>query len=147
MGNRRRGREAALKVLYMLEFQADKRPEDLIEEMWEIERITLKTKDFTKNVVMGTCVNMASIDTLIVKYAKNWKLNRISCVDRNIIRLSIYELIYRNDIPARVTINEALEIAKKYSTDDSGRFINGLLDIVFKEVVKKSEKAERTSKG
>ena len=83
---------------------------------------------FADPLIRGTLEHRAEIDDRIQKQVKNWALNRIAAVDRNILRLAIYEMLHRDDIPPVVSINEAVDIAKKFSTADSGRFVNGVLD-------------------
>jgi transcription antitermination protein NusB len=85
-------------------------------------------------LVRGVLENKAEIDTLIRKYSKNWKLSRMPAVDRNIMRIATFELLKLEDVPATVTINEAIEIAKDFSSDDSGAFVNGILESVKGEV-------------
>jgi len=160
MSKRRQARERAMQFL----FQFDLNPADDLEralgEFWhtcytEAEqttgRSTKQTKQsrtdestadeaelrmFAESLIRGTVAHMAEIDALIKKHAKNWELHRIATVDRNILRLAIYEMLYREDIPPVVSINEAIEIAKKYSTEDSGKFVNGILDKIKAELMR-----------
>lgn len=117
-------------MLFQSEFAGKEKgityPEDFLPSVKEKE----STKKFVEDLVAGTIRNIGEIDRVIQETAENWDLNRMAAVDRNIIRLAIYEIIYRDDIPSAVTINEALEIAKKYSSLESVPFINGLLDKV-----------------
>ena len=85
---------------------------------------------FAEPLIRGTLEKLTELDGKIQHYAKNWDLGRMAVVDRNILRLAIYEMLYREDIPPVVSINEAVDIAKKFSTDESGRFVNGILDKV-----------------
>ena len=85
---------------------------------------------FAEPLIRGTLEHQAELDERIKQYAKNWDLHRMAVVDRNILRLAIYEMLYRDDIPPVVSINEAVDIAKKFSTEDSGKFVNGILDKV-----------------
>lgn len=89
--------------------------------------------DYLKEVLSGVSENLASIDNCIIKYSKDWNVERMSKVDLSILRVAIFELLYKEDIPASVTINEAVEIAKKYSHQDAGSFINGILGSVYRE--------------
>jgi N utilization substance protein B len=89
-----------------------------------------KTPDFFRQLVTGVVAHRGSIDALIEGFSDHWKLHRMSCVDRNILRIAVYELMYRPDIPAKVSINEAIDIGKKFGTEDSGAFINGILDSI-----------------
>jgi N utilization substance protein B len=87
-----------------------------------------EVRDFATQLVRGTADNLAKIDALIAEYSEHWKIDRMPAIDRNILRSAIYELLYRADIPPKVAINEAVELAKRFSTPDSGKFINGILD-------------------
>ena len=91
---------------------------------------------FAEPLIRGTLEHRDEIDALIKKHAKNWELHRIAAVDRNILRLAIYEMLHREDIPPVVSINEAVDIAKKFSTQDSGKFVNGILDKVKGELMR-----------
>jgi N utilization substance protein B len=97
---------------------------------WDLQKPARKRNAFTEDLVRGILAHLEPVDTKIRAYAENWKFERIAIVDRCILRLAIYELLFRDDIPPIVSINEALELAKKYSTEDSTRFINGILDRV-----------------
>ena len=85
---------------------------------------------FFERLVRGVTRSEQEIDSIIEQFSSNWKINRMSCVDRNIMRLAVYELLWCNDIPAKVSINEAIDIGKKYGTEESGPFINGILDSI-----------------
>jgi len=134
--NRRKAREYALQMLFQSEFAGKERgvtyPEDFLPPAKEKEVM----KKFVEELVTGTIRNITEIDKVIQGAAENWDLNRMAAVDRNILRLAIFEILYRKDIPSAVTINEALEIAKKYSSLESVPFINGLLDKVARDCAK-----------
>lgn len=138
---RRKSREYALQFLYRTEFVP---PEqfllgDDLKVFWETAgEADLDVRDFADDLIEGTVSKRSEIDGLIQEAAEKWALLRIAAVDRNILRLATYELIYRKDIPAAVTIDEALEIAKKYSTAESASFINGILDRIAKDFVSKT---------
>lgn len=89
-----------------------------------------KTLPFFTELVNGVMQHKAQIDAIIERFSSNWKINRMSCVDRNIMRIAVYEILYCRDIPAKVSINEAIDVGKKYGTEDSGAFINGILDSI-----------------
>ena len=91
-------------------------------------------RDFALSLVEGTCARLAEIDAHIRSAARNWDITRMAALDRNILRLAVYELAYCNDIPPKVAINEAIELAKKFGTEESGQFVNGILDKI-KEVL------------
>jgi N utilization substance protein B len=134
--NRRRARECALQMLFQSEFAGKEQgitfPEDFLPDAKEKEGM----KQFVEELVTGTIRNREEIDGVIQGAADNWDLGRMAAVDRNILRLAVYEILFRNDIPSAVTINEALEIAKKYSSLESVPFINGLLDKVARDCAK-----------
>jgi N utilization substance protein B len=143
---RRKAREYALQFLYGIDFVKPdtiykKIPDNIKDDLknfWEeIGEKDLETKTFAEDVILGTILNINEIDTLIQKVTERWTLERMACIDRNILRFATYELLYRNDIPPVVTINEAIEIAKKYSTSESASFINGILDKIAKEYITK----------
>jgi N utilization substance protein B len=152
MGTRREARERAVQFL----FQSDLNPpgdlEAALERFWESQRAEAIEQDkggatwgqpvqlppptaaeaavraFAEPLIRGTLAHRAELDERIRKHTRNWELHRIAVVDRNILRLAIYEMLHREDIPPVVSINEAVDIAKKYSTQESGKFVNGILD-------------------
>lgn len=127
MGKRRKARELALQILYGMEISKGELPR-VIEDFWEEYPCPEEIKNFATELATGTYENLSFIDNLLKKCADNWDISRLAAVDRNILRFAVYELLFLNDIPPKVTINEAIEIAKKYSTADSGKFVNGILD-------------------
>lgn len=128
---RRASREIAMKLLYQLEIQRDDR-EEQIQSVLEENEVTKNDKEYILGVLEGVSENVAYLDKIIDKYSKGWKLDRISKVDLSILRLSIYEVSFRNDIPVSVSVNEAVELAKRYSGEEAGAFINGILGKVSK---------------
>ncbi|MBI4843037.1 MAG: transcription antitermination factor NusB [Nitrospirae bacterium] len=136
--SRRRAREYALKLLFQAEFTENGLSDEIWKSFWSGHNADEKLKDFTRAITEGTLKHIKHLDEIITKAADNWSVDRMSAVDRNILRIAAYELIYRDDIPYAVTINEAVEIAKKYSAEDSASFINGILDRIFKLKPKKS---------
>jgi N utilization substance protein B len=136
MSKRRKARELALQIL----FQLDGSQEDLEEArdtFWLLHRHPRVIKDFTDRLVAGTRENLRVIDQKITLYARGWELERMAKVDKNVLRLAAYEILYCPDIPAKVTLNEAIELAKKFSTAKSGRFVNAVLDKIACEGRKK----------
>lgn len=131
---RRRAREHALKILYMSDMRGEI-SEDLIDEYWLINKDAEDVKEFTGIIVKGVFENRKIIDEKISVAILNWDFDRLSFVDRNILRIGTYELIF-TDIPSAVTINEAIEIAKKFGTEDSPKFVNGVLHRIKEEVGK-----------
>lgn len=129
---RRAAREVAMKLVYQLEIQKDSRDEQ-IETALEGEELCAKDKEYILDIVNGVYNNLEFIDENIEKYSKGWKLSRISKVDLSVLRLGIYEMCFREDIPHNVSINEAIELAKSYSGDESGSFVNGILGKISRE--------------
>ena len=160
MGKRREARERAVQFL----FQHDLNPPDNLElelaTFWNSQRAAAiedekgashwgeaaelppptaeeaELRLFAEPLIRGTLEHRDEADTVIKQHAKNWELHRIAAVDRNVLRLAIYEMLHRDDIPPVVSINEAVDIAKKFSTQDSGKFVNGILDKVKGELMR-----------
>ncbi|MBI2487450.1 MAG: transcription antitermination factor NusB [Deltaproteobacteria bacterium] len=135
MGKRRRARELTLQFLYQYDTLKESSPnslilEEIIELFWTTKEIDLEdeVRRFADSLIIGVCENMNGINGIINRYSKHWRLSRMSKIDRNILRMAIYELAYLMNIPPPVTINEAVELAKKYGTEESGAFVNGILD-------------------
>ena len=127
---RRKAREHALQVLFQLDIRKEKPSAAILKHFWAEYKPDDEIKDFAEEIVRGTFKHLLKINKLIHQCAKNWSLDRMAVVDRNVLRMAIYEILYRIDIPTSVTINEAIEIAKKFGTDESGAFVNGILDRV-----------------
>jgi len=129
---RRRAREYALQILFQLDITSGEFNDIIFEEFWENIKEDDEVREFAYDIVRGTSKNIARIDGVIKEAAQNWAIDRMAIVDRNILRAATYELLYRSDIPSSVIINEAIEIAKRYSTEESASFINGILDKIKK---------------
>lgn len=128
MRKRTQAREVALQLLYRLDLRGeDARPEVEAELSAAGDREVL---DFARGLLFGCWDRRAEIDTRISEVARNWQISRMAAVDRNILRLAAYEILFRDDIPPLVAINEAIEMAKKFSTRNSGPFVNGILDSI-----------------
>lgn len=127
MGVRREGRELALQMLYALDLNPIKMQETL-QLFRENSRSAEHVRAFAEELAAGVMANRAEIDKRIAGTSKNWAISRMAKVDLNILRLAVFELVFRTDIPRNVTINEAIEVAKKFGTEDSPAFINGILD-------------------
>lgn len=136
MGKRRRSRELALQVLYQLDITK----QDAIKAIAQ-SRDHFSEKEegdgFAERIVLGVLEHGQEIDRLIEQYSENWRLDRMSMIDRNILRMALFELLYCEDIPPKVTLDEAIELGKRYGSGDSGSFINGILDRIQNEVVRK----------
>jgi N utilization substance protein B len=127
MKKRTRARELALQLLY----QVDLRDEDVLTEAGEFfreEEPDRATREFAGALVEGVVQHRAAIDETIRSVATNWEITRMAVVDRNVLRMATYELFHRPDVPPKVAINEAIELGKRFSTQNSGAFINGILD-------------------
>jgi transcription antitermination protein NusB len=130
MTRRSRGREVALQVLYQVEQNPGVSSEEIHRFIQRRLLEDFKLCEFTEELIDGVHKNQARIDTMIAEVAENWRLDRMAAIDRNILRLGAYEMLFRPEVPAKVAINEALELAKRYSTAQSSRFVNGILDRV-----------------
>ena len=127
MRKRTQAREFALQILYRQDLNPDP-AESLFGSFWENNPSPPEVQEYTERIVKGTLAHKDEIDALISKYAEHWELHRMATVDRNILRLSTYELLFMEEVPPKVAINEAVNIAKKFSQEESGKFVNGILD-------------------
>ena len=134
VGRRRQAREFALQLLYELDVRGDSDPAAAIDAFWRRQPAHDEVRVFAGAVVRGVKEHQPKIDELIVRFAEHWELGRMAVVDRNVLRAGIWELLWGVDVPPKVAINEALEIARRFSTEESTRFINGLLDRVRREL-------------
>ncbi len=152
--SRRHAREVALQVLFQVDvahadpdtalFQAFSRE---LEGEVQPEALGEKDAQFTRDLVQGTWERKDAIDELIATYAKDWSVDRMAAVDRNILRLAIYEIRHQGDIPESVTVDEAVELAKSFSTAESGKFINGILGSVIRGLKQGEAPLESTTSG
>jgi len=133
---RRKAREYAIQILFQLDVRKDKPTATVFKRFWEEHAPDDEVKSFTEEIVKGTYKHLAKINKQIIASAKNWALDRMATVDRNVLRMAVYEILFQTDIPASVTINEAIEIAKRFGSDESGAFVNGILDSVARETRK-----------
>jgi N utilization substance protein B len=160
MGKRREARERAVQFLFQNDLNPPENLEGALNQFWDTQRAAAIAEEkgtanwgqpvelpppttdeaairlFADPLIRGTLEFRNESDEIIKKHAKNWDLHRIAAVDRNILRLAIYEMMHRDDIPPIVSINEAVDIAKKFSTQDSGKFVNGILDKVKGELMR-----------
>jgi N utilization substance protein B len=127
MGTRRRARELALQLLYQFEL-TDASPEEMQAGFEEWRHASDEVREFADALLRGTLARINELDKELGRQTTHWRLERLAAVDRNILRLAMYELIHETGTPHAVVIDEAIEIAKKYGTKDSGRFVNGVLD-------------------
>ena len=138
MRKRTQAREVALKILYQLYITVHDTKVAFEGFFNSNEELGSDVKDFSYKLIVGTRDNLEAIDKNIKNFADNWELSRMAIVDRNILRLACFELMFMEDVPSKVTINEAVELAKKYGGIDSSKFVNGVLDKINKEDIKKS---------
>jgi len=136
LGKRRKSREFALKVLYQLEITKQGALQAMVQlrENFSPEE---GEDEFAKRIVLGVIEHRQEIDRLIKERSENWRLDRMTIIDRNILRIAIFELLYCGDIPPKVTLNEAIDLGKRYGSEESGSFINGILDRIQNEVIRK----------
>jgi transcription antitermination protein NusB len=134
MGIRRQSRELTLQFLFSRDFQEQVHTPEAVaadfDTFCHLFDFNRKSLEYARYLIMGICANLETVDALLADHSHNWRVERMSSVDRNILRIAIFEMRYTNEAPAQVAINEALEIAKRYSVDDSVAFINGILDAV-----------------
>jgi len=128
MRRRTIAREHALKIFYQVEVKKNDTLDEIIQQYWEDNPVDQEIAVFAERIVRGTLEHLEALDTIVSRHTDNWQLSRMAIIDRNILRFGAYEILYVEDVPPKVTINEAVNIAKKYSQEDSGKFVNGVLD-------------------
>jgi transcription antitermination protein NusB len=133
---RRKSRESALRVLYQLDITKQGDPKAITQREAHFSS-SGGTDEFAERIVLGVVDHAREIDQLIERFSENWRLDRMTLVDRNILRMAIFELLYCSEIPPKVTLNEAIDLGKRYGSEDSGSFINGILDRIQKEAIQK----------
>jgi transcription antitermination protein NusB len=160
MGQRREARERAVQFLFQYDLNPSENLDEALDHFWNSQRATAIAEEkgsatwgqktepppptaeetalriFSDKLIRGTLEHRDELDARVKQHAQNWDLHRMAVVDRNILRLAIYEMLYREDIPPIVSINEAVDIAKKFSTQDSGKFVNGLLDKIKGDILR-----------
>ncbi len=160
MGQRREARERAVQFLFQHDLNPYDKLDEALDQFWDSQRAPaiaeekapatwgrkadlppasaaeLATREFADRLIRGVVEHRAELDQRITQFAQNWDLKRMAVVDRNVLRLAIYEMYFRQDIPPVVSINEAVDIAKKFSTEDSGKFVNGILDKIKGELMR-----------
>lgn len=137
MSNRHLARTIALQTLYQWDFNGQEKSgiEQTVRTNLDNFAPQFDDKGFIKNLVTGVINNQKKIDDLIIKYAPEWPLDQITMVDRNVLRIGIQEMKYDDDIPEKVAINEAIELAKTFGGESSGKFVNGVLGTIYKELL------------
>ncbi len=146
MGSRRRARELAIKVLFHLEFTPGD-PEEVFQLICENFGASKSIRSFSRELVLGVCAKREELDQLISRASEHWRLERMSRVDRTILRLGAFEILVMKDIPPKVSIDEAVELGKMYGTEDSGSFINGVLDNIYNNLKQEDALQKNDLKG
>ena len=139
MGKRRRARELAVQVLFHLEFSPDD-PSEVFDLICENFDAPGSIREFSKMLVLGVCDQKEHLDKAISQASKNWRIDRMTRLDRSILRLAVFEMMFVPDIPPRVSLDEAVEIGKVFGSEDSGRYINGVLDHIYNTLIKETGK-------
>jgi len=141
MGRRRRARELAIQALFHLEF-SDGDPGEVLDLICENFHARESLRPFSAHLVQGVCENQSDLDSLIVSASRNWRLERMARLDKCILRLAAFEFLFMEDIPPKVSIDEAVEMGKKFGGDDSGSFINGVLDKIYNTLLQQGRLKE-----
>jgi len=144
MGQRRRSREIALQILYQMEV-IEVPPDEALQLYYECFDSPMELRPFCEELVRGVYHHQQDIDGMIASASEHWRLERMSIVDRNILRLALYEMLYCRSIPPKVSINEAIDLGKMYGSSESGSFINGILDHVLPGLSKNESEAKQNS--
>ncbi len=142
MRKRTQAREYALQVLYQIDITKND-PKEIFQDLWKEHEATDELREFTERIVNGTIIRLQEIDTTITRHTENWELGRMAVVDRNVLRLGTFELLYTDDIPPKVAINEAVNLAKKFSQIESGKFVNGVLDKINHTEAKRTQSSNQ----
>lgn len=132
MTQRRLARECALETLYRLDLVGDE-PSDVIEEILARKNPSEEAEHYLRRLVDTVVTNQRDIDSVLRRHLRRWRLERLTVLDRAILRMAAAEILHFGDVPPKVSINEAVEIAKKYGDDDAGKFVNGVLDSLYRE--------------
>lgn len=134
MATRREAREWVLQILFRLDMNPEEDLDAVFRDFWAEQKSDRKAQEFTESIARGVRQHLSTIDAMIRQYAEHWDIKRMGIVDRNVMRMAIYEMLECPDIPRVVSINEAVDIAKYFSSGESGRFVNGILDRIRKEL-------------
>jgi len=140
MTGRHEARLMAVQFLFQVDFNGGELPEALA-EFWSGRKAGPRIRAFMEELVHGVLENKAALDEQVMRYAANWDISRMGAVDRNVMRVALYEMLYREDIPPVVSINEAVDIAKELSSEESGKFVNGILDRARKDMTRPARAA------
>lgn len=144
MGSRHQAREKAMQILFQYDIHG--KPGLWLDEFWKPLQVDEDTKAFAEQIVAGVLQRKAEIDAVLAKYATNWKVSRMPIVDRNILRAGLYEFFWMDDVPAKVTLDEAVELAKSFGDEEASKFVNGVLDKVLASEPKLEAKRKETTR-
>ncbi len=141
MSNRHLGRTIAMQSLFVWDFNGKNKTtlESIVDYNFDNFASVFNDKEFVYQLIKGVVNNIVKIDKYIIKYATQWPLNLITIVDRNVLRIGIYELLMNDEVPPKVAINEAVEVAKAFGGESSGKFVNGVLGTMYKDYLKQKE--------
>jgi len=142
MGKRRKARECALQILFQLEFGSESL-EEVLRDFWQHQKVASEVKDYGEYLVRGINQHKQEIDDIIQQASKNWRLERMAVVDRNVLRIAVYEMMIEKNLASPIIINEAIEIARKFSGQEAAIFINGLLDSINRRLRPEAQKKEK----
>jgi len=136
MSNRHLSRTIAMQSLFLWDFRGKNKNDvkEILSGVFKNFAPEFNDQGFSENIIKGVMKKLEAIDVYITKYATEWPLDQITIVDRNILRIGVYELIFNDEIPAKVAINEAIEIAKTFGGESSGKFVNGVLGAIYKDM-------------
>ncbi len=138
MRRRTKAREYALQMLYQVDVSRGE-PQQTVQDFWTYHSVPPDVRTFADQLAQGTLAHRQEIDRLIASHADNWDIGRMAVVDRNILRLGAYELLYVEDVPPKVCLNEAVELAKRFGDEESSKFVNGILDTIHKTYARHAE--------
>ncbi|MGB9837009.1 MAG: transcription antitermination factor NusB [Candidatus Saccharicenans sp.] len=141
MGKRRKARECALQILFQLEF-TEGELSSVFSDYWKHQKQPAEVKEYAEWLVRGIRQHQAEVDRKIQEASKNWRLERMANVDRNVLRIAVFEMLYEKNLAPPIIINEAIEVAKKFSGQEAGVFINGILDGVYRNLKKQGQMPE-----
>lgn len=147
MANRHLARTVALQILYQWDFKGmpPGRLFEIAQDVLKEYDSNLENKEFIFELIEGVQKNLKEIDEMIIKYAPEWPIEKITIIDRNVLRLGMYELKFSKGVPSKVAINEAIELAKAFGSESSGKFVNGVLGAVYKDMIAAGEVKEETN--
>ncbi|HEU4683766.1 MAG TPA: transcription antitermination factor NusB [Nitrospira sp.] len=143
MGSRHQSRERALQILFQYDIHGQSGV--WLDEFWNQCKASAEVKAFAESLVRGVLEHRQDLDAVLARYAKNWTVNRMQVVDRNILRLGAYELLWLDEVPAKVTMNEAIDLAKDFGDEEAAKFVNGILDKILASEPKLDAKRREAS--